>query len=99
MEIKGEHFYWRSPRQRMKHGLVTRRIADSIVEGRRVWVYVHPVGSEFEGQVDCVGYSGEIGMWVKITLVGDNLLLNGFALERTTGRDEVREFIRKAGGF
>lgn len=83
----------------MKHGLVTRRVADSIVEGRRVWVYVHPAGSKFEGQMDCVGYSVELGMWIKITLVGDNLLLNGFTLERSVRQDEVREFIRKSRGL
>ncbi len=99
MKIEGEHFYWNDPRQRMKHGLVTREITDSIAEGRRVWVYVHPVGSEFEGQVDVVGYSVELGMWVKITLVGDSLLFNGFTLERTAERDEAREFMRKRLGF
>jgi hypothetical protein len=96
MKIKGEHWYWNKPEQRTKHGLVTRRIADSIVESRRVWVYVHPAGSAFEGRVESIGFSVEIGFWVKIILVGDNLLFNGFVLDRTAEVDDVRQFIRRS---
>lgn len=80
--------------QRMKHGLVDRRIADSVVEGRRVWVYTVPEGSVRAGTVEIVGYSAELGMWVMVVLVGDSLLFNGFTLKRN-GEDEVREFMRK----
>lgn len=80
----------------MKHGLVTRRIADSIVEGQRTWVYVQPAGSAFEGRIEIVGFSVEIGLWVKIILIGDNLLFNGFVLDRTAELDGVREFIGRS---
>ncbi|MBA2376625.1 MAG: hypothetical protein ACR2N0_14185 [Rubrobacteraceae bacterium] len=81
----------------MKHGLVTRRVADAIAEGRRVWVYVNPPGSEREGRVEVVGYSVEIGFWVKIVLADDNLLFNGFTLMRTNFRDEAWDFMAKIG--
>lgn len=97
MKIEGEYWYWNKPEQRRKHGLVARRVADSIVEGRRVWVYVNPPGSEREGRVEVVGYSVGIGFWVKIILIGDSLLFNGFTLMRTDFRDEVRDFMEKIG--
>ncbi len=95
MKIEGEHWYWRSRARRRKHGRVSRTVADSIAEGRRVWVYVNPPGSEREGAVEVVGCSVEIGFWVMIVLVGDGVLFNGFVLDRTEHYDEVREFMDK----
>lgn len=97
MKIEGEHWYWNRPGQRMKHGFVTRRVADFIAEGRRVWVYINPPGSEREGLVEFVGYSVEIGFWVKIILADDSLLFNGFTLMRTDSKDEVRDSMAKIG--
>jgi hypothetical protein len=49
----------------------------------------------WRSSVEVVGYSVEIGFWVKIVLADDNLLFNGFTLMRTNFRDEVRDFMAK----
>lgn len=83
----------------MKHGLVDRRIADSVLGGRRVWVYTVPEWSVRAGTVEVVGYSVGLGVWVMVVLVGDSLLFNGFTMKRND-EDEVREFMRKVNrGF
>lgn len=70
-----------------KHALVTRPIAERVVRGRRSWVRL----DEATGRTEYLGYSPEIGLWVRVIVLADGRLFNAFWEMQEDAHRAVRE--------